>query len=103
MKRIRKKVIAIVVIIIVSIVGNFIFNIFVTDKGLENSAAAFAGNQGVDVVDALTSSSLITIFATVFNAVLGILFLYFIIRLIITSVALYKEHQNLNKIIKEEL
>jgi hypothetical protein len=102
-KRLRKRIISLVAVIVVFVIGNFICNNLITDKGLEQSAAAFAGNKDIDVVDALTSNSLINTIMTAFNIILGILFLYSCVRLIITIVALVKEQRNLNKIIKEEL
>jgi preprotein translocase subunit SecG len=103
LKRLRRIIISILVIIVVFVISNLIFSVFITDEGLEQSSAAFAGNQGVDIVDSLASNSLIHILVTGFNIILGILFLYSLIRLIITSIALYKEHRMVSKIIKEEL
>jgi ABC-type Fe3+ transport system permease subunit len=103
LNQIRKRIIPIAVLIFALFIGNIFFNIFVSEKGLDQSAAAFAGNQEIDIVDALASSDFAHAFVTGFNIILGIALCYCMIRLIITSIILFREQQKLNKIIKEEL
>jgi hypothetical protein len=83
--------------------GNLIFSVMNTEEGLKKASAAFAGNQDIDIVDALATNSFINNLILIFNSILGILFLYFLVRLIISIIVLVKEQQNINKIIREEL